>query len=60
MLCKRIKHGSRATISLSGVLNIDHCKVTANDGGLDSQFALEQKGLLRFVLDGRTLWVLVV
>ena len=37
--------GQGATISLNdGVLNIDHCKVTANDGGLDSQFALEQKG----------------
>ena len=37
--------GQGATVSVEmGVMNIDHCKITANDGGLDSQFALEQKG----------------
>ena len=37
--------GQGATVSVEmGVMNIDHCKITANDGGLSSQFALEQKG----------------
>lgn len=37
--------GQGATISVEGgVMNIDHCKITANDGGLSSQFALEQRG----------------
>ena len=37
--------GQGATLSVEGgVVNLDNCKVTANDGGLDDQFALVQKG----------------